>query len=532
MRRPWSALLLIVGGLLVLVSLYSPWQESEQGFAGGYFGPQDGAVQELLNLFSGNETVDGWSAGAGQVAGLFALLLVALGAAALARPTRAGRLPLGRCALLVVYFAVAVGAETLSVAHQRGIADVERAYGSYLGLGGAIAVLLAAGAMRRGELVQYRSVSRLPVLGLVVALLLAFLLPWERFAWPTQVTSPGIAIPAAVVAAALTLCAVRGQRLRHSAVVGLLTIAAFSSLTGPVSRAYGAWVGLGVAVALVALAVLDVGHVSRPARPSWQALATSAAAALVVTAIFLPWQEACYGTGSDFGPYSGRCVSTNGWPTLEGSVAGVLAIAVVIVAFAPRRLPVSVTELAAGVGLLVATLGFRLEDRSDPGFSLEPAYGSKIGFVGAALLVALAVARLRPAAVEWKGAAARLAPILACTGYLLVVVLPWWDVLPALSFAPLSWLTIAGALIGIRLLFLWVRQIAGAAGDLIWLVLLPIALFAIATLDLIRLREDGITWGGSIVLILCALLALLGRLEQREGLGNLHVPEILRVDRI
>lgn len=170
-----------------------------------------------------------------------------------------------------------------------------------------------------------------------------------------------------------------------------------------------------------------------------------------------------------------------------GSVAAVLAITLVLVALAPGRLTAPVLELAAGVALLVATLGFQLEDRSEDGFHLESGYGSTVGFTGAALLAVLALLGLRPPAFDRNRALARLAPIAACVTYLVVVVLPWWDVLPrhlqsALRFAPISWLMIAGALLAIWLLGLWARQITSASKSVGWLALLPLALLALAAL--------------------------------------------------
>jgi hypothetical protein len=46
------------------------------------------------------------------------------------------------------------------------------------------------------------------------------------------------------------------------------------------------------------------------------------------------------------------------------------------------------------------------------------------------------------------------------------------------------------------------------------------------------LRTAGITWGGGIIVILCIVLALFGRIEAQSGLENMRIPEILRVDRL
>jgi hypothetical protein len=548
MRRPWSFLLLLSGAVASLTSLYLPWQRASCG-------PEclraQGGDAALLNLFPGSLTIDGWSSGVGEAAALLALLLAAVAVIALARPNLAGRLPFGLCALLVGYFGLAVAAQARSVANQselgfKGV-DFHYAFGAYLGVAAAGTVLLAAAAMRRGEVVPHRSISRLAFFTLLVVLLVAFLLPWERFASPARVTVLGIATPAAVVAAVLTLCLLviswrpgpaRTVRLVLTLAVALFTGAAFSSLTFPGSHAYGAWLAVGAAGASIALALMDGGWFPRPELPRWPALATCGASALLVAGLFLPWQKACYENASDFGPVSGRCVSTNGWASPLGVAAAVLAIGLVIVSLAPRRFPVSVIALSAGIGLLVATLGFQLEDRSGDGLRLELGYGSTIGFASAGLLLALAIVRFRLPAFDWNRVPLRLAPIAACVAYLLVVVFPWWwDVLPphvqsALRLEPLSWLTIASALLAIWLLRLWARQIASPSASADWLVLLPLALLALAALDLIRLRDLGVTWGRGVVVALSLLLVVLGRVERRGGLENFRVPEILRVDRL
>jgi hypothetical protein len=130
-----------------------------------------------------------------------------------------------------------------------------------------------------------------------------------------------------------------------------------------------------------------------------------------------------------------------------------------------------------------------------------------------------------------------LAPIAACAAYLTLVVLPWWAVLPlrwqsALRVGPLSWLTIAGTLLAVWLVREWGDQIADASVKDDRLVLIPLAMLAVVAPDLIRHRNFGLTWGGGAAVVLCLLLAQLGRVQQREGLESLRIPEILRVDRL
>lgn len=548
MRR-WSTLL-FAGALVLLASLYLPWQEASSCGSGCFPGGRGGDVAGLRDLLAGSPTVDGWSSGVGEAAALSALLLAAAALAGLARPRLVGRLPSGTFALLAGYLGLAVAVQARAVANQHfGSLEIRLhyAYGAYLGVGGAITVLVAAGGLRRGELARYRVVARWPVLVLAAGMLVSFLLPWERYRRPVPLTFVGITFPTAIVAAALTLylpgvwwregANPRAARRGLSAAAALFTVAAVSSRTFPGHHAYGSWIGLGAALGLVALSFKDGTHFSRFERPGWDALAMVAGAALLVAGLFFPWQRACFATRSDLGPFSGRCFSVNGWTSVTGSAAAVLALALVVVTLAPRRPTAPTAELVAGVGLLVALLGFELQNVSGGGLRISSGYGSTVGFAGAALIVAPAALRMRPRALRWSRALIRLLPVAACTAYLVIVVLPWLDVLArpaasALRFAPPSWLTIAGVLLALRLLRLWAGEMNGASEDAGRLALLPSALLALAAVDLVRLRGNGISWGGGVVVGLCLVLILLGRVEQRGGLEKLRVPELLRVDRL
>jgi hypothetical protein len=486
----------------------------------------------------------------GRVAALFALLLAALAAAAWARPSLGRRLPLGRCALLAGYFGLAVGVETHASANPEGF-DAHFAYGAYVGLAALIVILAAAAAERRAELVRHLSASRLVLLMLVAGLLVAFLVPWwEQGEFGSlTVTSIGLVSPAAVAAAALALClpgfwsrADSGpwERLGFAAAVGLFTGGAAVSLTYEAEHAYGVWPALGIAFALVVLAAL----VERPDRSrlpqlSWRQLAAGGAGALFLAALFLPWQRWCYDADSDFGPLAGRCISANawGWEGPFAAAAAVLAIALVVAVLEPGRLPLSVVELAVGFGVLVVTMGFLVEGHDGQGVRAGYGYGSVIAFALAAALIALALVPLRVPKFDPGRALVRSAPIVACVAYLTLIVVPWWGVLPPFESKYIfilpahSWLTITGALLAIRLLRLWTLQIAGASGSP-ELVLLPLALLALATVDFINQGAAAVTWGRGAVAGLCLLLALLGRIEQRGSLERFRIPEALRVDRI
>jgi hypothetical protein len=544
-ERSWAALALSVGGLMLLMSLYLPWR-TESCRLDEYFGNQGGTVSGLLHLFSGSETKDGLSTELGRVSALFALLLVALGAAAWARPGLARRLPLGTCALLAGFFGLAVGVEVRSDPYSQGC-DSHYDYGAYAGLVATIVVLAAATLARRAKLARYLSASRLVMLVLVGGLVGTFLLPWwEQTAGPTDITWIGVTNPAAIIAAALALClpaiwvgagTTPAERLGLATAIALFTGAAASSAEDVfVARAYGVWLALGLVGGLLALALVKARRGLRVREASWHQLATAAAGGLFLAALFLPWQRWCYGAG--FGPLSRHCFTMSAWTarTWAAAAAAGLAIALVLATVKPRRVPLSLLELAVAFALLVTTVGFELEEGGGDGFRIEHAYGSTIGFILAGALIALALVRVRLTRFDWWRVPARLVPIAACAAYLLIVVLPWWILNPDdgrwnISFPALTWLTIAGALLGIHLLGRWIRQIAGAAGGP-ELVLLPVALLGLAAVDLINQREAALDRGGGAVVGLCLLLVVLGRIEQRGGLERFRIPNALRLDRL
>jgi hypothetical protein len=205
----------------------------------------------------------------------------------------------------------------------------------------------------------------------------------------------------------------------------------------------------------------------------------------------------------------------------------------------PGRHFVSNLELATGLGLLVATLGFRLETGTQNGVRLGFGYGSTVGFVAAALLLALVVARVRWSWPDLKSAAPSLLPLALGVVYVAAVVVPWWDVLPhevwstfIPRFAAVSWLTIASALLSIRLVYVWARQSRGISDRGPELVLLSMALVVLGVLDAVPLPTVQLTWNGGVLLGLSVPLTLLALIEERGGFRNVHVPEILRVDRI
>lgn len=530
---------------MLLVSLYLPWRAAAASCGvDDYFGGQSGAASGLLHLFSGPETKDGLSSELGRALALFALLVAALGTAAWARPSLARRLPLGTCALLAGYFGVAVGVQMRSDPFPLQGCASHYAYGAYVGLVATIVVLVAGALARRAELMRYLSASPLVMLVLVGGLLSTFLLPWwEQPAdpTPTNITWIGLTSPAAVIAAALAVClpgiwdradTTPAERLGLAVAVALFTGGAAGSSTFLAARVYGVWPALAIAGALVVLALVEGPRRLRLADSSWRQLSVCAAALLFLGSLFLPWQRWCYGAGSEFGPLAGHCFAANAWITPAAAVAALLAMVLVVGALEPRRLRLPVVDVAAAMGLLVATVGFEFRDAD----AFELAYGSTIGFICVGVLIAVVLMLSRLPTVDWHRLFVRLLPIAVCLSYLVIVVLPWWDVLSrdaeaSLTFAELSWLTMAGAVLGIYLLGLWVRQIAAPSGSPA-LVLVPLALLALTAVDLIDFLDEGVDWAGGAIVGLCLLLAVLGRMEQRGGLDSVRLPEILRVDRL
>lgn len=508
MRRPWPALVLFLGGALLLVALYLPWQRVSLD------------LHEFGDIFT-PDPFEGWASTVAPAAALAALFLVGLSALALARPGLTTRLPLGRSALAAAYLGVAVAFDPGPALNTE---DLRYAYGAYLGLGAAAALLLAVLVLRRTELWKLRSPLHVAAAILALALLLVLLLPWAEF---MEFEYRGIGTAPAQVAAVVAICMASAPR-GIALLAGLFAAATFSAFaTSDLELRYGAWLGIGLAIGFAVLSLSGGIRRLDLQRIPWTRLVLSAAGLLLVTSFFLPWQEYCYAAdtfGQAPGPPSSRavCVSLSAWGSEAASGAALLAIALILGELGRLRRVPSRTESAAGIALFVTTLGFQYGH----GGEYDLRYGFWIGVACTAVIVVLAAARVRPPPLD-----ARLAPIVLCLVYLAVVVPMWWGVFepdaPRLFWlAPFSWLTVAGALLALMLIRLWLERFSDAR----LLLLIPAVLAALAGLDLAR--AEAMTWGGGIVLALCGLLALCAFVEQRGGLGELRIPEVLRVDRL
>ena len=80
---------------------------------------------------------------------------------------------------------------------------------------------------------------------------------------------------------------------------------------------------------------------------------------------------------------------------------------------------------------------------------------------------------------------------------------------------------------------LWASRVRGPAGTGHRLTLVPLILLALASLELIRFRDNSdVIWGAIILVGLCLLLIVFGWIEERRGLDDAVPEEIWRVDRL
>ncbi len=93
-------------------------------------------------------------------------------------------------------------------------------------------------------------------------------------------------------------------------------------------------------------------------------------------------------------------------------------------------------------------------------------------------------------------------------------------------------MTLASALLGVRLVQVWARQARGASDYAPELVALSFALVALAILDAVPLPAVRLTWNSGVLLGLTVPLTLIALIEERGGLRNVQIPEIVRIDRI
>jgi len=360
------------------------------------------------------------------------------------------------------------------------------------------------------------------------------------------VTDPSGSLAAVTALVLLFVLWLRDAARALAAGVALVTLlfAAAAFTTGfPFVHAYGGWLGISCAGAASLVFLTDRALVGSIQRPTAYAAAVVGSATAAVASFFLPWQTACYCTDADLNGtgLAGSCISSNGFAFgVAASTATLLTIVLaVVVAMLPwLRQIVAPLEAAVGLGLLTVTLGFRVETGDSGDATLGIGYGAIVGFVAIGTLIALTLVSMRWRRPNLRAVAPRVVPISLAAVFIAVVVVPWWGVLPDTiwrtfvpRFAALSWLTLASALIGIRLAFAWWRQAMGVdrAPEL---VLLSVGLVALTVLDATPLPSIEVNWNEGLLFALTLPLLLLALIEERGGLRNMRVPEVLRVDRL
>jgi hypothetical protein len=453
--------------------------------------------------------------------------------AALRRPQLAARLPFGGLGVGLAYFAAAVALEVRIQARLVGgftghpqASPASWAYGFYIGLASAAVAGICGLALGWSDH-RTRHGSADTIAGFIgIALLASLLLPWLGYLGPSF-SYPGIVSPAAAIA---TLGLILGARWVHreagrrwrlplAIATAILIGGAASGITVNGDRRYGTWIGIGCALLLVVLEAARASPLLLPALPRGLAAWRVGAAALLIVALFLPWQKV-------------ESFTTTGWYLSAGAAAGALCLLLL----ARPTLPVIADydlEVVVAITLFVSMLGAAF--RRDPVFHVG--YGAFVGVAAAGILLVSALVHFRPGRIERRRALARAVPLIASVLCVAAVVVPYWFVVPRdwdYQAAPLlSWMAVPGLLLGLYLARLWVLRIRGTAVTGYRLTLVPGALLTLASLELIRLRNDEVIWGAVILVGLCILLVAFGWIEEHRGLDSLRVPEeIWRVDRL
>lgn len=500
MRERLSLVVLAASALLFLADLYLPWQQAPQWPAW-----------------------DGWTSVGDAVAVAAIVVTVATGFAML-RPDLTGRLPLGRATLVFGYLGLACAAAVRADA--RGVSGprFHTAYGTYLGVGCSLVALGTAAVLRRREIAHARAGAIGAVLS--IGVLVSLLLPWQAQLWRGHVVNvlgiehkPGELAAVAACIAAASWARLRGaEQLGLAAATAVLTGAAltpYADLAPVAPRTYGAWLGLACAASLLVLGLFGTRDAAG-LRPSLLSAAIVAAAGVLVFASYLPWTSVCSGHW-DNPPQ--EC-AIYGWTDRSGAGAAGLAL-LVAVGLVFRRFGVRPLELLLGIVLLVTTHGFELA--ADPDRH-QFRYGSYLGFAAAGLILMLALLQLRRPTIERGRVGLSLFAGGVCVAYAVLVVVPWWQVLPAHwqwqsigRSGGVSWTSVAALVLILRLLGTWTIRARGLGGSSEELVLVPLALLGFAVLDFVDAHEltVGVSWGDGIALGLSLTLALLGWFDQR-----------------
>jgi multisubunit Na+/H+ antiporter MnhE subunit len=531
MRGRTPLFVLLASSLTFLASLFLPWRETQL--------PQGGGVYGLLNQFSGNgREFYGWLSGTGDVAVLLVVAIVLAVVVVLLRPQLGAKLPIGSLAVALAYFAVALALAIHAFSNVfvgfTGHPDRLAAswtYGFYLGLASAGIALLSGVAYRWSDRPRPRDPADSAACVLGIALLVSFLLPWVGVGGPEPESLAGIQNPPVAIAA-VGLILGAGKVLREDgrrwrlpfALATAILVGGGASAFGSSYR-YGTWIGIAGALLLVALEIVRALPLVLPAPPRGQTAVRLGAAALLIVALFLPWQE-IRGSAAEG--------SFEGWSLISGAATGALCL-LLLASPALRKFESYVLDAVAAIVVFVSALAtsFRAES-----LIYRIGYGALIGVLAAGILFVSAFWHVRPGHVDRSRALVRAVPIALSVLCVAAAVIPSWFVLPETwrgqAEALSGWLAVAGVLIGLYLVRLWALRVRGPANTHGLLTLAPLVLLTLPSLELIRFRGDPeIQWGPIILVGLCLLLALCGWIEENRGLESFRVPEeIWRVDRL
>lgn len=533
MRGRILLFVLLGSALTFLASLFMVWRERALGITIGQ-GPF---------TLSRDGNYYGWVTGTGDVAVLLVVALVLAALAALRRPQLAARLPIGSLGVGLGYFAAAVALEvhTMTATSVGGFTGflghpqaphTSWAYGFYVGLASGAVAAIAGLVWTAGKLRRPKGALDTAAVGFALALLISFLLPWigESGLHGLNPSSyPGILHASAIIAAlGLLLGAPRlhGEtrqpwRLPFAIGTAILTGGAASVDWHFGIARYGLWIAIGCAALLVAVETVRAWPFRLPLVPRGLTALRVGASALLVVSLFLPWEG-----------FRGETISPDGWYSVFGAAAGSLCLLLAATPWLPA-FESYVLDAVVAVVLLVSALiaGVRAEP-----FVLTPAYGAYVGIAAAVMLLVSALVPVRTGRLEPGRALPRTLPLVASVLCVVVIVLPWWFVVPRLSLfqdSPLyGWLDVPGMLLALYLVRLWRLRMRGPAAPGLQLVLVPLVLLVLAALELIRFRAS-VIWTSVILVGLCLLLIVFGWLERTDRLESFRVPEeIWRIDRL
>lgn len=517
MKRRIPHLVIAGGSLWFLASLYLPWVSAAPLHRSG----DQRGIRGLLDLLSqgGYDRLwrDGWG-GFGEAAALVALALLVGALVGLSGRRNVSRAYLATCAVALFSF-TALDAADLRAYDVFWSAIEHRSFhfdsGAYVGFA-SVAVICACVVLAHGEgLVRRVSATEFVAGALTLGVLASILVPLITYRAPHlqrgftgyeffSTNHPLAVVAVAVACFGLPLWRRSEPRARVFASASLVLLALGTSAPYWV-HSRGSWVELGCALGLLVLALVTGRGDLRIPRPSPLDIGLVVAACGLLASLFLQWQKTCV-------PQEG-CYVLDGWRAAGGLTAGFTAL--LFLGF--RRLS---PELALSVALYVIGAGYGIAQFG--GFS----YGSVVGFAATALLVLYAMtAGLK--GIRLDGAwPLRLVPVFACLGLLAIPISSFISIHLMLASPWRLGLLQAGAVVAVcRLLVNWLSGRSTSE-----LLTLPLAVLAIAGLDLAFIGSHAIGWEGWVTVILCVVLFALGWIERRDEWDSFG--EIFRVDQV